>query len=149
MINVTPGAGRGTGGGGGGVKEASNLFRTLSRPSLTTKYARKGVAGGVKATTTAAKVLKAGGNIPKVAKNLDPFLGMTKGAVNMAKLMPGGSALKNSLGPLFQGVARTTNNPVSDTHLRAHETLRYLVCRLLLETKVQDCSSMHFHLASV
>ena len=111
MINVTPGAGRGTGGGGGGVKEASNLFRTLSRPSLTTKYARKGVAGGVKATTTAAKVLKAGGNIPKVAKNLDPFLGMTKGAVNMAKLMPGGSALKNSLGPLFQGVARTTNNP--------------------------------------
>ena len=111
MINVTPGAGRGTGGGGGGVKEASNLFRTLSRPSLTTKYARKGVAGGVKAGSTAVKTLKAGGNIPKVAKNLDPFLGMTKGAVNMAKLMPGGSALKNSLGPLFQGVARTTNNP--------------------------------------
>ena len=110
MINVTPGAGRGTG-GGGGVKEASNLFRTLSRPSLTTKYARKGVAGGVKAGSTAVKTLKAGGNIPKVAKNIDPFLGMTKGAVNMAKLMPGGSALKNSLGPLFQGVAKTTNNP--------------------------------------
>ena len=111
MINVTPGAGRGTGGGGGGIKEASNLFRTLSRPSLTTKYARKGVAGGVKAGSTAVKTLKAGGNIPKVAKNIDPFLGMTKGAVNMAKLMPGGSALKNSLGPLFQGVAKTTKNP--------------------------------------
>ena len=111
MINVTPGAGRGTGTGGGGVKEASNLFRTLSRPSLTTKYARKGVAGGVKAGSTAVKTLKAGGNIPKVAKNIDPFLGMTKGAVNMAKLMPGGSALKNSLGPLFQGVAKTTKNP--------------------------------------
>ena len=110
MINVTPGAGRGTG-GGGGVKEASNLFRTLSRPSLTSKYARRGVAGGVKAGSTAVKTLKAGGNIPKVAKNLDPFLGMTKGAVNMAKLMPGGSALKNSLGPLFQGVAKTTGNP--------------------------------------
>ena len=25
--------------------------------------------------------------------------------------------------------------PVSYTHLRAHETLRYLVCRLLLEKK--------------
>ena len=109
MINVTPGAGRGT--GGGGIKEASNIFRTLSRPSLTTKYARKGVAGGVKAGSTAVKTLKAGGNIPKVAKNIDPFLGMTKGAINMAKLMPGGSALKNSLGPLFQGVAKTTKNP--------------------------------------
>ena len=26
-------------------------------------------------------------------------------------------------------------SPVSYTHLRAHETLRYLVCRLLLEKK--------------
>ena len=29
----------------------------------------------------------------------------------MVKLMPGGNALKNSLGSLYQGVARTTNNP--------------------------------------
>ena len=29
----------------------------------------------------------------------------------------------------------TTSIPVSYTHLRAHETLRYLVCRLLLEKK--------------
>ena len=29
----------------------------------------------------------------------------------------------------------TTLYPVSYTHLRAHETLRYLVCRLLLEKK--------------
>jgi len=28
-----------------------------------------------------------------------------------------------------------THEPVSYTHLRAHETLRYLVCRLLLEKK--------------
>ena len=27
---------------------------------------------------------------------------------------------------------------VSYTHLRAHETLRYLVCRLLLEKKLQE-----------
>ena len=29
-------------------------------------------------------------------------------------------------------------NPVSYTHLRAHETLRHLVCRLLLEKKQYD-----------
>ena len=28
---------------------------------------------------------------------------------------------------------------VSYTHLRAHETLRYLVCRLLLEKKKRHC----------
>ena len=31
--------------------------------------------------------------------------------------------------------AGKTSIPVSYTHLRAHETLRYLVCRLLLEKK--------------
>ena len=32
-------------------------------------------------------------------------------------------------------VGTGTLKPVSYTHLRAHETLRYLVCRLLLEKK--------------
>ena len=34
----------------------------------------------------------------------------------------------------IQGILKT-RDPVSYTHLRAHETLRYLVCRLLLEKK--------------
>ena len=33
------------------------------------------------------------------------------------------------------GMIMTQTTPVSYTHLRAHETLRYLVCRLLLEKK--------------
>ena len=36
---------------------------------------------------------------------------------------------------LEKEIARCNNIPVSYTHLRAHETLRYLVCRLLLEKK--------------
>ena len=38
--------------------------------------------------------------------------------------------------PLYQWIASDYGKtPVSYTHLRAHETLRYLVCRLLLEKK--------------
>ena len=35
----------------------------------------------------------------------------------------------------FESAVPEHLNPVSYTHLRAHETLRYLVCRLLLEKK--------------
>jgi len=34
-----------------------------------------------------------------------------------------------------------TTTPVSYTHLRAHETLRYLVCRLLLEPPVEGAAA--------
>ena len=34
---------------------------------------------------------------------------------------------------------------VSYTHLRAHETLRYLVCRLLLEKKMRFSKNLRFH----
>ena len=36
---------------------------------------------------------------------------------------------------IFDYAIGTSIDPVSYTHLRAHETLRYLVCRLLLEKK--------------
>ena len=35
----------------------------------------------------------------------------------------------------YSKMAMAIIEPVSYTHLRAHETLRYLVCRLLLEKK--------------
>ena len=38
-------------------------------------------------------------------------------------------------GSCSSGPATFSVDPVSYTHLRAHETLRYLVCRLLLEKK--------------
>src|SRR5665647_3533464 len=37
--------------------------------------------------------------------------------------------------PILPGSPRTGARPVSYTHLRAHETDSYLVCRLLLEKK--------------
>ena len=40
---------------------------------------------------------------------------------------------------LFAGIRETTLFPVSYTHLRAHETDSYLVCRLLLEKKKNGC----------
>ena len=36
---------------------------------------------------------------------------------------------------VFEELASGCEDAVSYTHLRAHETLRYLVCRLLLEKK--------------
>eukprot|EP00831_Metopus_contortus_P060061 TRINITY_DN51982_c0_g1_i1.p2 TRINITY_DN51982_c0_g1~~TRINITY_DN51982_c0_g1_i1.p2 ORF type:complete len:113 (+),score=20.42 TRINITY_DN51982_c0_g1_i1:196-534(+) len=39
------------------------------------------------------------------------------------------------LDDLDDGVGNTQRNPVSYTHLRAHETSLHLVCRLLLEKK--------------
>src|SRR5664279_3063780 len=50
---------------------------------------------------------------------------------------------RTSSGPLWSRycrpptVVRDTRGPVSYTHLRAHETDSYLVCRLLLEKKKQ------------
>src|SRR5665647_3681113 len=58
----------------------------------------------------------------------------------------GGIAIEYIVSPLFE----TTNNiyslwltrhPVSYTHLRAHETDSYLVCRLLLEKKKKSSIS--------
>ena len=46
---------------------------------------------------------------------------------------PGYEARKNAKKVIEGNV--DTIRPVSYTHLRAHETLRYLVCRLLLEKK--------------
>ena len=40
----------------------------------------------------------------------------------------------------FAGRLGQNLEPVSYTHLRAHETLRYLVCRLLLEKKMEEPS---------
>ena len=40
-----------------------------------------------------------------------------------------------------EGTAATVGKPVSYTHLRAHETVLDLVCRLLLEKKKQQQSS--------
>ena len=37
--------------------------------------------------------------------------------------------------PLFERAAAVNTDPVSYTHLRAHETVLDLVCRLLLEKK--------------
>ena len=108
MINVTPSFG-GARGASGGLKNTLD-FGDVARRVTAEGFSRGAYrAGGatVKATTTAAKVLKAGGNIPKVAKNLDPLYGMTKGAKNMVNLMPGRSALKNMVG----GVAKATKNP--------------------------------------
>jgi len=107
MINVTPGGvGRGT---GGGLKNSLD-FGDVARRVTAEGFSRgtyRAAGATAKATTTAAKVLKAGGNIPKVAKNLDPLLSLSKGARNMLK-MPGAShALKNMVG----GVAKTTKNP--------------------------------------
>src|SRR5665647_3727868 len=45
-------------------------------------------------------------------------------------------AARGYSGPLFLG--RDTHGPVSYTHLRAHETDSYLVCRLLLEKKKKN-----------
>ena len=39
------------------------------------------------------------------------------------------------MGKIAYGRRRTEKKPVSYTHLRAHETDSYLVCRLLLEKK--------------
>ena len=116
MINITPRGAGGVGGASVGIKDAINagdITRRVTRGAFSTGAYKAGGAT-VKAGSTAVKTFKAGGNIRKfgqLTKNLDPFLGMSKGAVNMAKLMPGGSALKNSLGPLFQGVSKTTGNP--------------------------------------
>ena len=100
MINITPPSG---GGGSGLLGDISKRITSIGTNRSTQR-----------AGTTAVKTLKAGGNVRKfgkLAKDLDPFLGMSKGAINMVKLMPGGNVLKNSLGSLYQGVARTTNNP--------------------------------------
>ena len=45
------------------------------------------------------------------------------------------NALKDLLGETLQDMLNSEFDAVSYTHLRAHETLRYLVCRLLLEKK--------------
>ncbi|WDT37982.1 hypothetical protein PVA38_11305 [Streptococcus pneumoniae D39] len=42
--------------------------------------------------------------------------------------------LKQANVPIYAG-------PVSYTHLRAHETVLDLVCRLLLEKKKENCST--------
>ena len=116
MINITPGGAGGVGGARSGLKsalDAGDITRRVTR-GVFSKGAFRAGGATVKAGSTAVKTLKTGGNLRnfgKLAKNLDPFLGMSKGAINMVKLMPGGNALKNSLGSLYQGVARTTNNP--------------------------------------
>ena len=45
---------------------------------------------------------------------------------------PGGDCQRRA----WEAVTPLVVKPVSYTHLRAHETLRYLVCRLLLEKKI-------------
>ena len=50
-------------------------------------------------------------------------------------LLYGGKALKASGVPLNPEIAAGALIPVSYTHLRAHETVLDLVCRLLLEKK--------------
>ena len=46
-----------------------------------------------------------------------------------------GGAIVSILYLVFCGGLAALGSPVSYTHLRAHETLRHLVCRLLLEKK--------------
>jgi len=48
---------------------------------------------------------------------------------------------RSTVRPLRDGL--NTIWPVSYTHLRAHETLRYLVCRLLLEKKKIAASTLY------
>ena len=55
----------------------------------------------------------------------------TGGAINFVTAMPEIDAFKGSV----DVEVGDYSHPVSYTHLRAHETLRYLVCRLLLEKK--------------
>src|SRR5665647_3873670 len=45
------------------------------------------------------------------------------------------AALKPANGRRYQGCSGSASRSVSYTHLRAHETDSYLVCRLLLEKK--------------
>ena len=48
------------------------------------------------------------------------------------------AAIKGNVGPVIFEIARSEigyTRPVSYTHLRAHETVLDLVCRLLLEKK--------------
>ena len=46
---------------------------------------------------------------------------------------------------LTRGIAVLDVDPVSYTHLRAHETVLDLVCRLLLEKKKSDFIVNHLH----
>ena len=60
------------------------------------------------------------------------YYGLTPDKLDHAK----SDALIMHPGPMNRGIEIDTRlAAVSYTHLRAHETLRYLVCRLLLEKK--------------
>ena len=46
--------------------------------------------------------------------------------------------IANTATMAYRNLLKTLHNPVSYTHLRAHETDSYLVCRLLLEKKKKN-----------
>src|SRR5665647_3879903 len=54
--------------------------------------------------------------------------------INHGSMSDGSMKITLDVPPIINGRAYTTT-PVSYTHLRAHETDSYLVCRLLLEKK--------------
>src|SRR5674536_398392 len=56
--------------------------------------------------------------------------------------IPSENSLHHNLKKIDIGQLETVN-PVSYTHLRAHETPEHLVCRLLLEKKKQNNLSTH------
>ena len=73
------------------------------------------------------------GGVPKTYKLSIPKLGSDIDANSNATFSPQKSLISRLQSPVRHLV--TENDPVSYTHLRAHETGRNLVCRLLLEKK--------------
>ena len=76
------------------------------------------------------------------------FIGPFKAIINVAmtirqQLVPAQRVLETlDVEPAIQDLPDATP-PVSYTHLRAHETVLDLVCRLLLEKKKQHCTTPH------
>ena len=60
----------------------------------------------------------------------DSFVALDVGITAMKDVI-----LDPSLSPILEALAHDCPPPVSYTHLRAHETVLDLVCRLLLEKK--------------
>src|SRR5665811_2541465 len=71
---------------------------------------------------------------PDSLKNRDKFLAFSDRADSVARMIQSGF-LNEKDRKALTALARDGSSPVSYTHLRAHETVLDLVCRLLLEKK--------------
>src|SRR5680860_1425611 len=105
---------------------ALNLLQKLGWQYITPEQTikeRDGLFTGVLLEDILAKQLHKINNFEYKGDSYKFSTGSIQAAINALKSVPD------------EGLARTNEKAVSYTHLRAHETDSYLVCRLLLEKK--------------